>query len=92
MVSKGRCTRHTIVREKDPEQAKYYGSAEWKRTRAQVRREEPFCRLCKVNPTQVVDHVDGNWRNRSRRNLRGLCGTCNNKRTGAQHAAKRKDR
>ena len=73
---------------KDPEQARFYGSKEWKQTRARVKREEPVCRICRANPTSTVDHIDGDYRNRARSNLRGLCGTCEASRTGRQHRAK----
>ena len=89
LTSHARCDVHRVERYKDPEQQKYYGSREWKLLRSQVRREEPICRICKRKPTTNVDHIDGNWRNRDRKNLRGLCGTCDRRHTGAQHYRKR---
>lgn len=73
----------------DTGQARFYGSAKWKALRAQVRREEPVCRICQSAPTASVDHIDGNWRNNARGNLRGLCNACERSHTGRQHQAKR---
>jgi 5-methylcytosine-specific restriction enzyme A len=79
-------------RPKDPEQQRFYNSTRWKRLRAGVRAEEPLCRLClqieRVAPTEIIDHIDGNWRNNERSNLRGLCRPCNDRITGQQHRHK----
>lgn len=85
-----RCPAHPrhAERRKDPAQAAFYSSMKWRRLRAQVKREQPICAICRVRPSQVVDHVDGDWRNNERINLRGLCRPCEARRTGQQHAAK----
>lgn len=95
LVTSGRCAAHTVkradtYRPKPRDQQRFYGSAEWKALRTRVIREEPVCRICHARPSEVVDHIDGDYRNRARQNLRGLCRTCEASRTGRQHAAKRR--
>lgn len=93
----GRCPDHPRHQErrKDPEQAAYYNSAEWQKLRAQVRAEEPLCRMCKaegrVSATEIIDHEDGDWTHDARSNLRGLCRPCNDSHTGRQHRRKRQE-
>lgn len=41
--------------------------------------------ICRTNPSTNVDHIDGNWRNNERSNLRALCSECERTRTGRQH-------
>lgn len=53
-----------------------------------VRQQEPFCRMCKRNRSALTDHIDGDWRNCDRENLRALCRPCNDIHTGKQHRAK----
>src|SRR5690606_16294635 len=77
---------------KDPEQVRFYRSAQWKALRATVLAEEPVCRICSNEPATVVDHIDGNWRNNSRGNLRGLGVRCERRRTARQHAAKARNK
>lgn len=88
LVASGNCPAHTRVREKDPAQARFYGSTRWKVLRALVRKQEPICVLCRMAPSRVVDHVDGNWQHNERANLRALCYTCNDSHTGRQHRRK----
>jgi 5-methylcytosine-specific restriction protein A len=66
----------------DPTDA-FYHTAQWRRVRAGVVREEPCCRHClargKVTATKVVDHIvpvkhGGDMWERS--NLQGLCNDC----------------
>ena len=61
-----------------------YKSREWRLLRAHVLREEPFCRLC-GSPATVVDHLEHGpqWRDKffERRNLRGLCKPCHDRRS-----------
>lgn len=77
-----------MVRAKDPEQRKFYNSTQWKKLRAIVRYREPFCRICKENPSTNVDHIDGDWRNNGFDNLRALCTGCEKAHTGRQHQSK----
>lgn len=84
----GRCDAHQVERKKDPEQRKFYGSSRWQTIRALVRKQEPYCALCGTNPTEVVDHVNGQYMDCRRENLRGLCRPCHNSITGQQHRRK----
>lgn len=92
IVERGRCPAHLVKqearREREPEQRAFYNSTAWKKLRALVRAQEPWCRICTVNPTTNVDHIDGEWRHNERENLRGLCTSCERSRTGRQHRAR----
>lgn len=89
VVHGSHCPGHEATRrQKDPEQERFYGSARWKAIRALVRRQQPICRICHVNPTSVIDHRDGDWKNNDLSNLRGLCTSCNASHTARQHRAK----
>lgn len=86
------CEVHTVTqnerRAKDPEQRRFYDSARWKSLRSLVRKQEPMCRLCGEKRSTNVDHVDGDWRNNERANLRALCTDCEKRHTARQHRAK----
>jgi 5-methylcytosine-specific restriction endonuclease McrA len=77
------------------EREKLYKSREWRSTRAAVLREEPFCRMC-GSPATVVDHIEHGpgWRDRFflRKNLRGLCKPCHDKRSAQDRHRMRKAR
>lgn len=92
VVGQTRCPEHTITRTqrqaKDPAQAKFYASSRWRAISLMVRREEPFCRLCKRARSRMTDHIDQDWRNCARENLRALCHECNASLTAKQHRAK----
>lgn len=53
----------------------------WRTLRARVLREEPTCYLCRVRPSDEVDHVVplsvAPERAHDRTNLRGVCAPCN---------------
>lgn len=55
---------------------------EYMKLRAQVLREEPFCRVC-GRPSETVDHIIPKaWGGTDdRNNLQGLCKRCHNKKT-----------
>jgi len=64
---------------------RFYDSALWKRVRAQVLREDPYCRECRRNKrivlADVVDHIDRIQAGGSRlaaSNLQPLCHPCHN--------------
>jgi 5-methylcytosine-specific restriction enzyme A len=92
LVKRGRCSDHLVERPKNPDQQRFYGSTRWKALRTLVKKQEPICRMCRRKPTKVADHIDGDWRNNARENLRGLCTDCNAEHTARQHQAKRAPR
>lgn len=59
---KAGCTAHPVPTYRDTkssEEAKFYGSTLWKRTRAAHRQQEPLCRECmKAGVTRLGDMVD----------------------------------
>lgn len=84
------CPKHeeSNKRRKLPEQARFYSSRYWRALSELVRKQEPVCRLCRTRPSAVTDHVDGDYMNNARANLRALCVECNETRTARQHRAK----
>lgn len=84
-----RCAAHKVERRKDPEQARFYGSSRWQSIRSLIRHRDPLCVMCSREPSKIVDHIDGDWRNNDPSNLRGLCAACNASHTGRQHQGKR---
>lgn len=56
-----------------------YGAA-WRRVRAAVLADDPFCYAC-GEPANEVDHIDGDSRNNRRENLRSACKPCHSRRT-----------
>jgi 5-methylcytosine-specific restriction endonuclease McrA len=90
-VKAGRCGAHPLEKRKahDPAQRRFYSSARWTQLSKQVRNEEPVCRICRRTPSTNVDHIDGDYNNNARENLRALCTPCNRNRTGVQHHGKR---
>lgn len=90
LVRTPRCPEHTITREernpKDPAQAQFYGSVQWKTLRRIVKARDPICKICNRNPTTEADHIDDNWENNDLdTNLQGVCSTCHNTKSGRQH-------
>lgn len=89
---KSRCKAHggRAWQRTDPRSKHRYGS-DWELRRARVLREEPNCRLCGAQATDV-DHVrahaDGGSDDRS--NLRALCRKCHKQVTSEQNRARRK--
>lgn len=53
--------------------------------RALQLRQEPLCRICKmeggVTPANQVDHIDGDAYNNNPDNLQSLCHSCHSKKT-----------
>lgn len=83
----GRCPKHQRQERKeydarrrhDPRHS-FYWTAEWRRTRSEHLRQEPYCRLCaaegKTVEAQAVDHVIPVTQNGAKfdhENLRSLC-------------------
>jgi 5-methylcytosine-specific restriction protein A len=52
-------------------------------------RRDPICTECRRAPSDTVDHITDHRGNLQRffdpLNLRGVCGPCHNKKTGATH-------
>jgi 5-methylcytosine-specific restriction protein A len=67
----------------------WYGAPAWRALRAIVLREEPICRLCSKTPSTIVDHIEPRQARPDlalvRGNLRGLCKSCHDRRTGSEH-------
>lgn len=83
------CPAHEQTRRYKPEeQRRFYNSTRWKKLRAIVRAQEPICRICFTNPSTSVDHIDGDWQNNERSNLRAVCTSCEKTRTAVQHRRK----
>ena len=62
---------------------KFYNSAKWKKARARVKIEEPFCRIC-GKKADVIDHIipiKAGGSKLARNNLQALCHACHNKKT-----------
>lgn len=77
------------IPDKDPAQAKFYGSTQWKKLRTIVRHRDPICKMCHKKPTTQVHHEDGRWQNNALENLQGVCTQCHDSYSGRQHQAKR---
>ncbi len=86
---RARCSAHTIERKKDPTQAKFYGSSQWQKLRAIVKRQQPICGMCKRAPSTSVHHKDGDWKNCTMENLEGVCKPCHARHSGTEHRMKR---
>jgi 5-methylcytosine-specific restriction protein A len=71
-------------------------SLAWRKLRQVVLDEEPLCRLCiqenvkPINPSSVVDHIDGDSETQHgyrRSNLMGLCETHHNVKTALENGS-----
>ena len=76
-VKRGRCAKHQVPAWNGRRGFEGY-KGDWLKIRAQVLKEEPTCRRCKVKPSDTVDHnipkAEGGTD--ARGNLRGLCKDC----------------
>ena len=94
LVSQGSyCVAHKTQHEQSykqdaskAESKRFYDSVLWKKVRAQVLREEPYCRECTaqnvVRLATVVDHVQrirAGGSKTDRANLASLCEECHNR-------------
>jgi len=92
LVPSGRCATHARSRPlaTRPAGHRWYSCARWRRLRAELLREEPFCRTCRAQGRNVltaeIDHIvkhDGDpgrfW---DRNNCQGLCAACHHVKTG----------
>lgn len=85
----GECPVHPRPgRQQSPEQRKFYSSTRWRRLSQLVRKQEPFCSVCKAKPSTQVHHRDNDWSNNERSNLAGICGECHQTASGKQHRRK----
>lgn len=63
------------------------GSTRWRKLKAQVLNEEPWCRACKRRPSVTADHITPlaqggqRW---DRGNLQGLCAACHKAKTSRE--------
>jgi 5-methylcytosine-specific restriction enzyme A len=92
LVARGRCAQHASRGYGRPayvQAHRWYVSRAWLRLRAEVLREEPFCRTCLEQARNVlttdIDHIikhDGDHhRFFNRANLQGLCKACHTAKT-----------
>lgn len=68
---------------RDKLSAKFYSSVAWKKARARVIIEEPFCRVC-GKKADVIDHIipiKSGGSKLARKNLQSLCHKCHNQKT-----------
>ena len=76
-------------KKKRPSAQKQGYDAEWRRVRAQVLRDNPFCQFCGA-PAEQVDHIQRLSERPDLRldpsNLRALCHSCHSKRTHRDHS------
>lgn len=65
----------------------------WMRLSEWIKRREPWCRVCKVEPTTETDHVLPRkfGGTHERRNLQGLCKSCHSMKTSREKRCKTKD-
>ena len=93
LVARGACPEHERARQdqrrKDPEQARFYGSARWQAIRRMIRERDPICTVCQRRASTQVHHLDGRWDNNDPANLAGICGPCHASESGRQHRGKR---
>ena len=83
------CTTHEETRRHtDPEQARFYRTARWKKLSKRIRTMRPVCEGCHVRPSKVTDHADGDYTNNADDNLQALCVDCNATKTAKQHRRK----
>lgn len=77
-----RCPRHAAIH------AKRRGATGWDRQKANdpILAEEPWCRLCGMVKSTVVDHIRPLWLGGLdiRRNKQGLCGPCHRAKTARE--------
>lgn len=86
-----RCTEHTTehYRRQDAQRDRsgFYQSARWRKVRAIVLSEEPFCRACRKQPSNEVDHVVPRAQGGEpfeRGNLQGMCKPCHSTKTAME--------
>lgn len=74
-----------VNRRRDPDKAKIYNTAAWRRVRRSVLLDQPICSTPGCNkPASHVDHLDGDPTNWSRENLDGKCPGCHSRKTVRQ--------
>lgn len=76
-----------------PETRKIYNSSRWRLIRSRMLKLEPVCRLCKINPARIIDHIvaiglGGDiW---DTKNLQPLCDECDRIKRGQESQVYRK--
>ena len=72
-----------------PETRKIYNSARWRRIRDRMLKMEPVCRLCKINPSRIIDHITAMGLGGSvwhTDNLQPICDDCDRVKRGKESA------
>lgn len=91
LTAGGRCPTHANTRDRDRRHP-IYNTRRWRRLRARILRDEPWCRHC-GRPSQQADHIialaDGGapW---DPDNLQALCAACHTMKTMAEVKARRR--
>jgi len=77
----------------DPVRRGLYGTSGWAHLKEWKKCNDPICEDCKRAPTEVIDHKVDHKGNAtlffSRENLRSLCKTCHDRKTGITQGGKK---
>lgn len=61
----------------------------WRKIRAQVLARDPECRICRVRPSVIADHIEAMTDDHRLEALQGVCAPCHRVKTSAEANAAR---